>query len=112
MLLELFGETQQPTEDCNNPKCCDVFELKANAAGTETDLTEEFTILHNAISGIGNKGELKLAQWIRGSTLAWTNEYNNKSCPMATSRGTVRCGGAFSYAKCHVLGLVNKELKS
>lgn len=87
MLLELFGETQQPTEDCNNPKCCDVCELKANAAGTDTDLTEEFTILHNAISGIGNKGELKLAQWIRGSMLAWTNEYNKQELSYGNFKG-------------------------
>ena len=60
-LLELFGEGVSTTNlQVPNRECCDVCAL-------------ELSILHNAIEVIGQKGEVKLAQWIRGSSLAWTN---------------------------------------
>ena len=40
---------------------------------------EELKILVDALWQIGIKGEVKVAEWIRGSSVAWTNAYNKKS---------------------------------
>ena len=40
---------------------------------------DELKILVDALRQIGIKGEVKVAEWIRGSSVAWTNAYNKKS---------------------------------
>ena len=76
-LLELFGEDVSTTEwQVSKSECCDVCALESCG---NSDVTSELSILHNAIEVIGQKGEVKLAQWIRGSSLAWTDAYDKKA---------------------------------
>ena len=71
-LLELFGEDISTISD-KAVSCCDVWAMQCDAS---SDLTEELSILHDAINTIGSKGEVKLAQWIRSSALSWTDPYD------------------------------------
>ena len=65
-------------------ECCDVCALESFG---NSDVTKELSILHNAIEVIGQKGEIKLAQWIRGSSLPWTNAYDKKAPSYGYSTG-------------------------
>ena len=72
---------------------------------TDIDFTEELKTLYNAIEVLGSRGVVKIAQWVRGSTLSWTDKYNRV------------CGHNEEWwrlfiRKCHVLGTANKQLKS
>ena len=106
-LLELFGEDVSTTDhdwQVSKSECCDVCALESSG---NSDLTSELSILHNAIEVIGQKGEVKLAQWIRGSSLAWTDAYD-KTAPsydVALLRTTARCGGEYSCVSVMYLGL-------
>ena len=74
-LVWLFGE-----EDDNaklNGVCCDVC-IKEGSVQLE-DHTNELRVLIDALENVGAKGEVKVAEWIRGSALAWTDKYN-KQC--------------------------------
>ncbi|MDD9816535.1 MAG: RecQ family ATP-dependent DNA helicase [Gammaproteobacteria bacterium] len=77
MLLELFSEEAISKEDGEN--CCDVCMHKGKEEGTHVDCHSELAILVDAIDTIGDKGEVKLAQWIRGTSLQWTNDYNKSA---------------------------------
>ena len=39
----------------------------------------ELCTLINAVDTFGEKGELKVVQWIRGSSLAWTDQYDKNA---------------------------------
>ena len=57
-------------------------------------MTEELRILVDAITavgGLGSKGEAKIVQWIRGSSLQWTSEYDETTLSYGLKE--VRCGG-------------------
>ena len=75
------------------------------------DLTEELNILYDAIETLGSKSELKLAQWIRGSSLSWTDNHNKQSFSYCNSKGHSEDWWRLYIRKCHVLGTANKELK-
>lgn len=84
MLLDLFGEENDASPTHVNPqRCCDVCGHEYD----NQDCTEELKILYSAIETIGMKGELKLSQWVRGSSLAWTNDYNKMSISYGKSLG-------------------------
>jgi superfamily II DNA helicase RecQ len=74
ILPELFSES---TDNLVKDKdCCDV------CKGEERDLEdfkEELKILVDALKIIGAKGEVKIAEWIRGSAKAWTEQYDKQS---------------------------------
>ena len=55
---------------------------------------------------------MKLAQWIRGSSLAWTNAYDKKAPSYGYSTGHSEMSWRIFMRQCHVLGLVQRELKS
>ena len=40
---------------------------------------EELKVLVDALQQIGQKGEVKVAEWVRGSAVSWTNAYNKRS---------------------------------
>ena len=109
MLLELFGEEKDAslTPDISQC-CCDVCNYKYDCQ----DCTEELRTLYSAMEMIGAKGELKLSQWIRGSSLAWTNDYNKRSTSYGKSLGHSEKWWRIFIRKCHVLGLVEKRLQS
>ena len=53
----------------------------------------------NAVDTVGEKGELKVVQWIRGSSLVWRGQINMIRMPfhMANHTITVRNGGIRLY---------------
>ena len=75
-------------------------------------IIKELEILYDAVRTLGSKGELKITQWIRGSGLAWTNAYNKSCMSYGNSRGHSEKWWRLFIKKCHVLGVVKKELKS
>ena len=95
-----------------HPNCCDVCELTAESTEADHDLTEELEILYDAVQTLGSKGELKITQWIRGSGLAWTNAYKKSCMSYGNSQGHSEKWWWLFIRKCHVLGVVKKELKS
>ena len=92
-----------------NSECCDVCALESCG---NSDVTSELSILHNAIELVGQKGEVKLAQWIRGSSLAWTDAYDKKVPSYGYSTEHSEMWWQIFMRQCHVLGLVQRELKS
>ena len=48
---------------------------------------EELKILVDALQQVGKKGEAKVAEWIRGSAVSWTNAYNKNSYSYGNNKG-------------------------
>ena len=109
----LFEEFQDPARlpDVVCSECCDVCEKK-NENEIVNDLKEELKILINAIDTLRQKGEKKIAEWIRGSSLAWTQPYNKQSTSYGNHRGHSQNWWRTFMKQCHVVGLVNRKLKS
>jgi len=63
------------------------------------------------VDTVGEKGELKIVQWIRGSSLAWTNQYNKNSMSYGNSHNHSEKWWRTFVRQCHVLGLVQKQLR-
>ena len=61
---------------------------------------------------VGIKGEVKLAEWIRGSLAAWTQKYNKKSFSYGNSRGHSLEQWRTFMRQCNVLGIVKYDLRS
>ena len=96
--------------EVSGSRCCDVC---GNAASLkQTDQSKELSILYDAIEMLGPKGELKITQWIRGSSLAWTDVHNKLCMSHGNSLGHSENWWRLFIRKCHVLGYVRKELKS
>ena len=70
VLLNLFGENE--TEAKADGVCCDVCELNISCS-------LELAKLLKALETLGGIGEVKLAEWLRGSNASWTNKHN-KTC--------------------------------
>ena len=104
MLLDAFGEECVNTA---NADCCDVCKMDFQLV----DMTEELKVVVNAISVLGCKGELKTVQWIRGSSLQWTEEYEKKSFSYGNFKGKSEIWWRKFIRQCHVTGYVQKELK-
>ena len=78
----------------------------------QQDMAEELKIDADAITNIGAKGEVKIAQWIRGSSVAWTSSYNKKSMLYGNSKGRSEMWWRKFIRQCHVAGYIDKQLKS
>ena len=96
-LLGLFGETD--TEPEHYGTCCDV--CLSRDQYTVKNMKNELAVVINALDQLGSRGEVKIAEWIWGSKLAWTNEFDIKvSCHMEIiveellSFGGTFCGSA------------------
>ena len=63
--------------------CCDVCKINPQLV----DTTEELRILVDAITVVGSKGEVKIVQWIRGSSLQWTSEYDKRTLSYGNFKG-------------------------
>ena len=107
-LLELFGE--ESIARSHGSVCCDVCENSTESI--QFNCIQELKILYDAMRAIGPKGELKLSQWIRGSRLAWTESHNKGSMSYSNFNGHSENWWREFIRQCHVLGLVNKELRS
>ena len=109
MLLELFGESHSPSFENTHSSCCDVCTVSQQ---TMQPFNEELKILVDALRQIGQKGELKVVEWIRGSSSSWTNAYNKKAFSYGNHRGHSLEQWRLFMRQCHVLGLIKYELKS
>ena len=108
-LLDLFGETG--TEPEHYGTCCDVC-LSRDQYYNMNNMKNELAIVINALDQLGSRGEVKIAEWIRGSKLAWTNEFDKSVMPYGN-----HCGRAVEFwrnflRQCYVNGLVQMELQS
>ena len=106
----MFGETDTPCAASGD--CCDVCIASENGSIELADYHEELKILNDALEQIGNKGELKVSEWIRGSKIPWTNNYNKQCFSYGNHRGHDITFWRRFMKQCHVLSLVNYELKS
>lgn len=110
VLLDMFGETES---ECKaSGECCDVCTHKENVSEDYTDYREELKILNDALEQVGSKGELKVSEWIRGSKIPWTNSFNKESLSYGNHRDRDMHFWRKFMRQCHVLSLVNYELKS
>ena len=91
VLIEGFQDPAVLSHDINS-ECCDVCEQKSKNELDLVDVKEELKILINAIDTLRQKGEKKIAEWIRGSSLAWTEPYNRVHL-MAITGGILKTGG-------------------
>ena len=113
-LLSLFSQQPQSTLLLQNGVSFDV--CKSNIekpTGEMIDVTEDLLTLLNTVKFLGVKGELKIAQWIRGSNAAWTELHDKAS---STSYGSFN-GHSETWWRgfiklCYCLGYVEKELQS
>ena len=72
-LLELFGESAE-NANCES-KCCDVCE---SGLIQMEDRLHELSIPTTAIDKLGNCGEVKITDWIRGGQLTWMKDIRQK----------------------------------
>ena len=110
-LLELFAEDTVKSTDMD-VNCCDVCQGSTCNKTTNVDCKRELAVLVNAIDTIGEKGEVKLAQWIRGTSLQWTNDFDKTSMSYGNAMGHSKMWWRLFMRQCHVLGLLRKELRS
>lgn len=110
MLLSLFGELGDTANDKYN--CCDVCRSRQESGTIEVDCTSELVILYDAIDILGARGEVKLTQWIRGSSLSWTNSFNKMAFSYGNCMGHSEMWWRIFMRKCHVLGCAQRKLVS
>ena len=108
VILDAFGEVDTPAEFTGI--CCDVCENQE--AYQMVDCKEEFKVLDDALKKIGSKGEVKISEWVRGSKVSWTNEYDKSALSYGNHRGRNIDFWRKFLKQCHVLSLVQMELKS
>ena len=107
-LRKLSGEDIK--DMVKHPNCCDVCELTAESTEADHDLTEELRILYDAVQTLGSKRRAK--DYSVNNGLAWTNAYNKSCISYGNSQGHSEKWWRLFIRKCHVLGVVKKELKS
>ena len=66
----------------------------------------------DALECIGPKGEVKVGEWIRGSAISWTNQYNKESLSYGNHQGHDVEFWRMFMRQCHILGLVDYKLQS
>ena len=110
-ILDAFGEEDTPAEFTSTVRiCCDVCE---NWAAYQTvDYKEEFKILDDAVKQVGSKREVKIPEWVRGSKVSWTCEFDKSTFSFGNHRGRDIGFWRKFLKQYHVLSLVQMELKS
>ena len=83
IFLDSFGEECMQHADVYSVACCDV----CKSSPQLVDTTEELRILVDAITVVGSKGEVKIVQWIRDSSLQWTSEYDKTTLSYGNFKG-------------------------
>ena len=73
ILVEMFGEDAANAKF--DSKCCDVCE---SGLIQMEDRQHELSILITAIDELGNRGEVKITDWIRGGQLTWMKDVRQK----------------------------------
>ena len=106
--MDIFGE--ENTASTATGICCDVCKQGTNII--KCDFKEELRILIDSLNHIGCKGEVKIAEWIRGSNVSWTNACNKNCLSYGNHRGKDMAFWRTFIKQCHVLSLVKLELRS
>ena len=110
ILLRLFNE-----EECrviSTGSCCDVCEAKAQNKYLLEDNRKELKILIDALDKVGWKGTVKIAEWIRGSKISWTDAFDKSSISYGNHQGKGIDYWHSFIKQCHVSSLIQLELKS
>ena len=110
VLLDTFNEENTATN--TSVECCDVCGKRISTDMEYTDYTEELKILLDALEQVGCKGEVKIAEWIRGSKISWTDAFSKKCLSYGNHRGKDLNFWRTFIKQCHVMSLVQLELKS
>ena len=113
MLLDLFGETDMQAKA--NGACCDVCVCHRKASVLYTpvaDMSIELQVLIDALNHVGCKGEVKVAEWIRGSKLSWTDAFDKKAMSYSN-----HCGKSIDFwrgfiRQCSTAQLISLEFRS
>lgn len=108
ILLDMFGETETTPEATGD--CCDICMITNDIS--YANFKDELAVLIDALKVVGSKGEYKIAEWIRGSKIPWTNAYNKKCLSYGNHKGRDFVFWRNFIKQCHVLSLVKLELKS
>ena len=108
IFLDAFGEECLQNDDVQSVACCDVCKTNPQLV----NMTEELRTLVDAITVVGSKGEVKIVQWIRGSSLQWTSEYDKTTMSYGNFKGRIEIWWRKLIRQCHVMGFIEKELKS
>lgn len=106
VFLQQFGEEKE----VNVNDCCDV--CTSQHSITLVDRRKELNVIIDAIDTIGMKGELKLAQWIRGSTLQWTAGYNKAAPSYGNSMAHSELWWRRVLRQLAASGALDRQLKS
>ena len=104
LLLDMFGELN--TDPIASNECCDV--CKGSTPISKNYKDE----LIDALEQIGCKGELKIAEWIRGSKTSWTDSYNKHSVSCGNHKGKDMTFWRTFIKQCHAKSLIHLELRS
>ena len=108
VILDAFGEVDTPAEFTSIS--CDVCENQA--AYQMVDCKEELKILDDALKQVGSKGEVKISEWVRGSKVSWTNEFEKSALSYGNHRGRDIGFWRKLLKQCYVLSLVQMEIIS
>lgn len=107
IITQDFGEPDANSVGMNG-LCCDVCtELQSKEL---TNCLTEFKVAFDAIKQIGNKGESKLSEWIRGNTRPWMKNFNKSSTSFANSCGRSEGWWRSFFRKCHAIGVLERKL--
>jgi len=109
LILEMFGE--ESTSSTSTEDCCDVCMYKAQ---NYSDFKEELKVLIDAVDHLGSMGEVKVAEWVRGSKIAWinTNAFDKKCLSYGNHKGKDMNFWRTFIKQYSVISLVQLELKS
>ena len=107
LLLEMFGE--ESTSSTYTEDCCDVCMYEEHI---DSDFKEELKVLIDAVDHLGGMGEVKIAEWIRGSKIAWTNGFDKNCLSYGNHKGKDMNFWRTFIRQCNVISLVQLELKS
>ena len=108
--MDMFGEESNPSDSLGD--CCDVCEQKKSNETEYANHKEELKVLIDALRNVGCKGEVKIAEWIRGSKLQWTDAYDKKCLSYGNHKNKDMSFWRTFIKQCHVLSLVQLELRS
>ena len=108
IFLDAFGEECIQDNDVHSVAYCDVCKMNPQLV----DMTEELRILVDVIVAVGSKGGVKIVQWIHGSSLQWTSEYDKTTQSYGNFKGKSEIWWQKFIRQCHVMGFIEKELKS
>ena len=109
-LLDLFGEVD--TETTHQGSCCDVCTSTELNQCPQKNMKQELAIVIDALDKLGCKGEVKITEWIRGTKLSWTNEFDKTAMSYGNHLGKGIDFWRTFLRQCYVNGYVQMELRS